>query len=209
MADRLSVLWTVFPTLAPRPWLSCSRCGKPRSHVSSGKFRINANGRRLDAWLFYRCADCERTWNRPLFERRPLASLEPGLREALTLNDPGLARRFAFDLVDLKRRCDHVESFDAVEIRKRRLAGSATRPAALDILLVAERPTRVRLERLLAEGLGLTRSRVRRLHDADRLSVMPLSSPALRRPLTGHLSVELGLAGFADAETICRAASGG
>ena len=47
----------------------CGGCGKKMVFECAGKFRVNANGRRLDVWLIYRCQRCGHTWNIPLYER--------------------------------------------------------------------------------------------------------------------------------------------
>src|SRR5262245_31300010 len=102
--DVVHVRWILSPKTPPRPWLACSRCGGERPFQASGKIRLNANGRRLDAWLIYRCAACDSTWNRPLFERRNVADFDRVTLAALETNAPNLVRRWAFDLTDLRRR---------------------------------------------------------------------------------------------------------
>ncbi len=37
----------------------CGGCGKKQEFVNSGKFRVNANGNRVDVWLIYRCKKCK------------------------------------------------------------------------------------------------------------------------------------------------------
>ncbi len=41
----------------------CGGCGKKQEFINSGKFRVNANGNRVDIWLIYRCKKCKHTWN--------------------------------------------------------------------------------------------------------------------------------------------------
>ena len=65
------------PRTPPRPWLACSRCRGIKPFRCSEKFRLNANGKRLDAWLIYRCASCDNTWNRPVLERRNRRDIDP------------------------------------------------------------------------------------------------------------------------------------
>lgn len=208
MSDSLAVLWTVSPAVAPRPWLHCSRCGAARPFVSSGRFRVNANGRRLDAWLIYRCAGCARAWNRPVLERRPLAALEPGLRAALEANDPALAERVALDLEDLRRRAGRVETAEQVAIARRLLGTAARRPRRLELRLVATAAGTSRLDRVLAEGLGLARARLLRLHEQGRLSLPGRARRALGRPLPARLELALALAGLPEADAVAQAAAG-
>ena len=104
MSGSICVLWTIVPCITPRPWLGCGTCGQVKPFSSSDKIRLNANGRRLDAWLIYKCSTCDATWNRPVIERQPVKSLDPDFLAALQANDPGLVRRSAFDLIGSLRR---------------------------------------------------------------------------------------------------------
>lgn len=63
MSGLQRIHWAIAPKTAPRPLISCSRCGTVKAYCSSGKFRVNANGKRIDVWLIYRCIDCDNSWN--------------------------------------------------------------------------------------------------------------------------------------------------
>ncbi len=207
MPNTLSVLWTVEPLFAPRPWLPCGRCGLVTAFRSSGRFRVNANGRRVDAWLVYRCGRCEKSWNRPLLERQPVASLDPGLLPALLANDAATARAVAFDLADLRRRAERVEILDRVEIRRLCRAGVPEAATRLDIELRTVRPVGLRLDRLLADGLGVPRARIGALQDAGHLTLP--ARRALRRPPPERSRLAVDLGDLPDAAAIARAAAGG
>lgn len=73
----------------------CGGCGKKMPFASAGKFRVNANGRRLDVWLIYRCKKCGHTLNIPLYERVSPGRIPQELYEGLLDNDPALAQRLA------------------------------------------------------------------------------------------------------------------
>src|SRR5216683_7280150 len=124
MSDTLRVQWTIVPRIAPQPWLKCNRCRGTRRFRSSEKIRVNANGKRLDAWLIYKCTSCDSTWNRPILERRHVRTIDPLFLMSLRTNEPRLARRLAFDAEDLRRRASHVEEFGDVVVRKEMLSES-------------------------------------------------------------------------------------
>jgi hypothetical protein len=208
MSCTLSVLWTVSPAFAPKPWRHCSRCGQARPFASSGRFRVNANGRRLDAWLIYRCADCGRTWNRPVLDRRPLDRIAPDVRAALEANDSDLAERVAFDLSDLARHSHRIERIEGVTIARSPVSLAPQQPQWLDLRLVATAAVRIRLDTILAEGLGLPRVRIRRLYEEGRLSCPLPGSRPLSRPLPERLGVALVLCGLPDRHAIAEAAAG-
>lgn len=87
----------------------CGRCGRKQKFECSGKFRVNANGRRLDVWLIYWCEACGRTLNVPVFERASLEKLGPELYERLMDSDPELVREYAADRGFFKSRGYQVE----------------------------------------------------------------------------------------------------
>ena len=208
MSATLSVLWTVSPSFAPNPWLHCSRCGQARPFASSGKFRVNANGRRLDAWLIYRCADCGRTWNRPVLDRRPVDRLAPDFGAALEANDAELAEHIAFDLADLGRHSHRIERVEGVTIARSPMSLAPEPPERLDLRLIATKAVRTRLDRILAEGLALPRARIRHLHEEGRLSLPSPGPRPLSRPPPERLGVALLLSGLPDRDVIAEAAAG-
>lgn len=73
----------------------CGGCGKKMRFVCAGKFRVNANGRRLDVWLIYRCEKCGHTLNIPLCERAAPGKIPGGLYKKFLENDRELAESYA------------------------------------------------------------------------------------------------------------------
>lgn len=206
MGKTLSVLWTITPQSEPRPRLTCSRCGGRQPFRNSGKFRLNANGKRLDAWLIYTCTACGQTWNRPVLERRTVASLDPMLLTALRMNDPGIARRLAFDLDGLSGHAGRIEHCGALQVRKTVLAAPPEPERSLEIRLAVPDPVRLRLDRLLAGELGLARRRLRDLERSGRLAFHSARARMLRRPVCDGLRLTLDLSQEPDGAAIAAAA---
>ena len=207
MCNLLRVRWTVTPRSPPEPWLACTGCGIARPFRCSGKARLNANGRRLDAWLIYKCPVCDKSWNRPLFERRPVQDIPPDMLAALQTNDPIWIRHQAFDLAALRSHAFHIEECAEVDVTKRVL----DRPDGWSILhveLSVDLPAGIRLDRLLARELGLSRARLQSLHRQERLRLEPGRSDALRKRVADGASIMLNLADEADQTMIGDAASG-
>lgn len=186
MSNILRVQWTIVPRTEPQPWLHCSRCRGPRCFRSSGKVRVNANGRRIDAWLIYRCLACDGTWNRPIVERREVAALDRQFLLSLQANDPDLVAALAFDVAGLKRWTGHVQEFDDVLVTRRVLAESVRPVALLEIECVVPQPIGLRVDRLLASELRLSRSAIQRLAKAAQIRTVPPGFD-LRRPLRDGL----------------------
>lgn len=207
MSGLLRIHWAIAPVTAPRPLINCNRCGGPRPYQCSDKFRVNANGKRIDVWLIYRCVDCDNSWNFTLLERRNRRDIEPAMLAALEGNDPAFARRHAFDAAALRGRVGHVEEFPEVTVRKRRL-DAADAAMVLELRLDLELPVSARLDRLLAGELGLSRTRLQALGEKGRVTIAPEGGRALRKPVRHGTIVRIDLAGEADRAAIFTAAGG-
>jgi len=184
--------WTIIPTTSPQPWLACSTCGTQRPFICSDRFRLNANGRKLDAWLIYRCTDCDKTWNRTLFERRSLRSVDPECLSALQSNDIGWIRRFAFDVDALRRHTQRIDEFADADI-KRTVTSVADDWTLLEIGLRNPIQVAIRLDRLLCTELGVSRSRLQTLDQAGKIRVEPERKSALKRMPCDGMRVVLDL----------------
>jgi len=197
MSDVLRVQWTIIPQRAPQPWLRCSRCGEARAFRSSGKIRVNANGKRVDAWLIYRCTSCHSTWNRPILERRHVRAIDRQFLTSLQSNEPRLVRRLAFDVGELKRRSERVEEFDDARVIRNVLSAAIAPARWLEILCAVPEPTGLRVDRLLASELGVSRSWIRRLEETAALAMLP-QGVRLRQPVRDGMRFVVGLAAAGD-----------
>ena len=167
MHESLRVTWRVTPLQPPLVRRRCSRCSTDMPFACSLKFRANAQKKRLDVWLIYRCRACEDVWNLPIFERAAVGEI--AAFDAIARNDPALALHYAFDRTRLMRH-GAVEEHPEVSIYKAHDAGCPRTAGAIAIALALARPCGLRLDRLLALGLGLSRSELGRLHQAGALA---------------------------------------
>lgn len=207
MQNSLRVRWTVIPLHAPQPVLACSTCAAPRSFRSSDRLRLNANGKKLDAWLIYKCTSCDKTWNRTLFERRPIRAIDPATLQALQSNDAAWARRHAFDLEGLRQKASRIEVFAESVVHKLML-GECNSEGSLEIVFAVPLPSQLRLDRLLASELAVSRSRLQRLDDAGALCFDPMRKDAMRRPVSHGSVVRIAVAGLPDCDALMLAACG-
>lgn len=72
----------------------CSGCGQKQIFASTGNFRINANGNRLDVWLIYQCEKCGHTYNLPIYERVRPGKIPKEEYEAFLSNDADMAYQY-------------------------------------------------------------------------------------------------------------------
>lgn len=208
MCTALQVRWTIIPKFAPRPWIACSGCGGLRAFRSSGRIRLNTNGRKLDAWLIYKCTLCDRTWNRPIFERQNVRDIDAATLEALQSNDPDWIRAEAFDLDALRRKAQRIDEFAELTVHKELLRDV---PGAehLEIELSVPFPTGTRLDRLLASELGIARSRLSGLRERALLRADPDRADLLRRRIRSGLRITVWLPELADPELAWKPSVGG
>lgn len=171
------VTWRVFPERTPWIVRTCPRCGVPTRFASSDRFRVNASGRKLDVWLVYRCSRCDLTWNLTVAERTTPEALGSVRLDAYHRNDRESAWRCAFDEALLRR------AWARPEPPPFRVERDPLPEGAVAIRFEIPLPVRVRLERILAGELGISRAALARLVSAD----VPL-----RRPVRDGQVIVLG-----------------
>jgi hypothetical protein len=208
MCSSIQVRWTLIPKIAPQPWLACSGCGGLRAFQSSDKVRLNANGRKLDAWLIYKCAGCGKTWNRTIFERKNVRDIDSATLEALQSNDPDWIRAETFNLEALRRKSQRISEFAELDIRKELLRETPDWKH-LEIEFSILLPTSARLDRLLASELLVSRSQLSALHQAGLLKTNPDRSDILRRQIRNGVRLTLDLSGLADSKMAWKARATG
>ncbi|MBQ9142919.1 MAG: DUF2441 domain-containing protein [Lachnospiraceae bacterium] len=69
MSYLQKIEYRIVPEESFRVKHNCGGCGCKRSFVSTKRFRVNANGSRLDVWLIYQCEQCKHTLNVAIYER--------------------------------------------------------------------------------------------------------------------------------------------
>ncbi|WP_306344711.1 DUF1062 domain-containing protein [Saccharothrix coeruleofusca] len=152
--------WVVVPTCLPLVLRRCHTCASGRFRAS-GKFRVNANHKLIDAWLLVLCAGCRGTVKLTVLERVNVRSVRPELLRRLNDNDPALIAELLQDDALLRRNRvsldwgttwrldtgspDHQDD-EVVDVRVHFAARIPIRPA-----------------RLIAQGCGLSRAEVERL----------------------------------------------
>lgn len=173
-----------------------------RAFQSSGKIRLNANGRKLDAWLIYKCVACDKTWNRSIFERQNVRDIDPEIYEALQSNDPGWIRAETFNLQALRRKAQRVDEFDDYIVEKVTLQEDANWTQLVIELLALDQAS-TRLDRLLASELRISRSQLQKLNKEGSLQVDgDHAANAMRRPIKRGTRVIIDLSREEDREQL-------
>jgi hypothetical protein len=167
----------------------CPRCKLTRRFASSGKFRVNAQKKRIDAWLIFRCTACDDRWNWPVHERRPVGALDPAELDALMRNDPTLAARHAWAAVEAGNAGAAADP--AVHVSVIAPATDATR--VIEVVLAITGAS-LRLDRLLAQALNLARREIEVLDETAAMTVIPAARKTLRRPADDGQRITIDLA---------------
>ncbi|MBU2663992.1 DUF1062 domain-containing protein [Actinoplanes bogorensis] len=168
--------WAVIPSCLPVVLRRCHVCAFGRFRAS-GKFRVNANHKLLDAWLLVLCESCGDTAKLTLFERKNVRTVRPELLDRLHDNDPGLVAELLADPLVHKRNRIALDWSGAW-----RLDTGDTPPPEAEVMEVSVRfaaPIPVRPVRLIAAGLGLPKAEVGRLLDEGRIVSMARMSGRL------------------------------
>ncbi|MFD9032902.1 DUF1062 domain-containing protein [Streptomyces sp. NPDC059567] len=162
----------------------CPTCASERFRAD-GRFRVNANHKRLDAWLLVLCTGCGETAKLTVFERMNVRSVRPELLDRLHANDPRLAFALLQDPVVRRRNRVALDWDDAWRLD----TGGSGHPdgEVVDVSVRFAARIPVRPVRLIAEGCGLSRAEVERLISDGRL----VAAVGLRGRLSGDFTFTL------------------
>lgn len=175
------IRWRVVALRPPRALRACAGCGGIRPFTSSGCFRVNAQKRRLDVWLIYRCVHCDGTWNLEVVSRVRPDAVDPAALSRWHQNDEAAALAVAFDAPRLARAGARVEAVGECRVERPDGVWPAPHEGGPAVRVELATPCDLRLERLLASELGLSRAAIRRLVGAGQLRIEPGGAEALRR----------------------------
>lgn len=187
----MNLLWRLLPKHTPIVLRRCPRCDVRTAFVSSDKFRINGQGRRLDVWLIYKCASCNQTWNSTILSRVSPESIGAELYQKFLDNDRDTAWRYAFDFEILKRNEVDFDRDVSIEVEGPPLDISSSAMSA-QIKIEPHLALNARLDALLAQRLGLTRRKLLALFESGAVSIDPTG--AIDRRIKRPLAVTVDLA---------------
>ncbi|MEM9190317.1 MAG: DUF1062 domain-containing protein [Myxococcota bacterium] len=180
----MAAVWMVRAMRSPRPRRWCRRCDDNQPFESTDKFRVNANGKKIDVWLIFACQGCGARWNHRLVQRRTVPQIGEDRYRRYLDNDVALARAEAFAMAgkDARRVPFEVER-------------SGDGPSA-EIEIHLEEPIDLRVDQLLAVGLGVSRGTLRRHLDRALLRKRVQHRDRIRLPAGLQLGPEHGHGGF-------------
>lgn len=186
-----TIEYRITPTEACKIIRNCSGCGRKEKFVSTGNFRVNANGNQIDVWLIYQCEKCKHTYNLTVYERIRPGKILKELYLAFLANDEETALQYGTDKELFSRNkaeadWDGLEyvieqvrenaDFDIAEsrrdVRERRGQSYFWKKDDEDKeRLVIHNPygIPIRADKILAEILGQSRTQVKKLLKEEKI----------------------------------------
>ena len=174
-------LWVIRELGLPAIVKACVSCRSTRHHPT-GKFRVNANGKLLDVWMLICCDRCGRTSKIPTHERIYVQALKSKRLLMFENNDPAMVRDLTMNGALAGEAAYQLDWSGTWELETDMPSCELERgdPAPLKVIIRFELPVPIRVEKLLATGLGLSRSAVRGMIDSGRIR-LPMAIDAKAR----------------------------
>lgn len=168
-----TIVWRVEATGAPVAVRPCGTCGADAEFSSTGLFRVNAQKKRLDVWLIYRCATCGSVWNSAVISRGNAKSVDSEKLKRFQNNDADLACACALDAGMLKRNGARRGKV-AFTVEGADIDGLG----ACQVQIECQQPLGLRLAEVLRRKLALSRGELARcveegcIHAADGTDIL-------------------------------------
>ncbi|MDP9829948.1 hypothetical protein J2S57_005697 [Kineosporia succinea] len=155
------------PTRLPLVVRRCHVCGGER-FTASGKFRVNAHHKVLDAWMLLLCTRCDDTVKLTVLERVSVRYVGAQLLDGLYENSPALIGALLLDPAVHNRNriaLDWEGAWDLEQsgARPQDLVRALRDEQALEVAVHFGAVIPVRVVNLIAQGFGLSRGEVKRL----------------------------------------------
>lgn len=157
--------WELVPDNLPIVKRNCPKCNQKSHYISNEKFRVNANKNNIDIWLIYQCEKCKSTWNMAIYERIKPNDINRYEYEKFLSNDKELAREYAFNLsVYNKNKAEVILEDVNYNLSQRKLEAYYINENELVIEIICKYPIEIRVDKLLSDKLGLSRSKIKDMH---------------------------------------------
>ena len=157
--------WELVPINLPIVRRNCPKCNEKSSYINTKRFRVNANKSNIDVWLIYQCEKCKSTWNMTIYERIKPYDINKDEYEKFLSNDKELAREYAFNLsIYNKNKAEVILEDVNYELIQRKLEAYYINENGLVIEIVCKYPIELRVDKLLSDKLGVSRSQIKSMH---------------------------------------------
>lgn len=197
--------YEIVPAESFRVIRKCSGCGAKARFHNTGKFRVNANGNKLDIWLIYQCETCKHTFNLTIYERKKPSSIPADEYKCFLSNDENLAKTCGTNLQLFKQNQAEVDMQNLKYYYQKQL--ELHDPNCYDghIMIQIHNPgcLKIRPEKQIAEIIGLSTSYVKKLLDRRVISTDFVSSQFVSVNIQQHIWDEVTNTGDINATATC------
>lgn len=144
---------------------SCPKCGRKTYFKNTKKFRVNANGNKLDVWLIYQCEECKHTLNLAIYERQKVSCIPKEEYQRFQENNEQLAETYgkAMQLFRKNKADIDLEKINYEFVKVNEIVEHVNFADQIVITINNPYQLKIRPEKQIAEALGLSRSRVKNL----------------------------------------------
>lgn len=153
---------------------NCPKCGRKANYINTRKFRINANGSKLDIWLIYQCVECKHTFNLAIYERKKVSSIPKEEYQCFLDNDEQLAEMYGKNMQLFQTNKAEID-FDRLHYGLVKLHGTIENSGfGEQILITVKNPwqLKIRSEKQIAMVLGLSRNQVKSLLEKGEIELV-------------------------------------
>lgn len=168
---------------------NCAGCGRKTHFQNTNKFRANANGNKLDVWLVYQCSVCKHTLNLAIYERQKVSSIPEKEYSSFVNNDEELALMYGRDIQLFKKNKAEVdfeetgfEVLKVLECKALDVQDAATEDGGMrQVVITINNPygLKIRPEKQIAMVSGLSRSKVQKLVQQERIKLEEISPQSI------------------------------
>ena len=157
---------------------NCPKCGRKTYFKNTKKFRVNANGNKLDVWLIYQCEECKHTLNLSIYERREVSSIPKEAYRCFLDNEERFAEMHGKN-VQLFRKNKVTIDFEKVNYEFVKLHETMEYGDFEEQIVIAvnnPHQLKIRPEKQIAEAFKLSRSQVKKFMMQGRIRVEDVSA---------------------------------
>ena len=152
---------------------NCPKCGKKTHYINTKKFRVNANGNKLDIWLIYQCVECKHTFNLAIYERKKVSSIPKEEYQCFLDNNEQLAETYGKNMQLFRTNKADID-FDRLHygLIKLHETMESSGPGG-QIVITVKNPysMKIRSEKQIAMVLGLSRNQVKSLLEKGGIEI--------------------------------------
>ena len=153
---------------------NCPKCGRKSHYINTKKFRVNANGNKLDIWLIYQCAECKHTLNLAIYERKKASSITKEEYRCFLDNDEQLAEIYCKNMQLFRTNKADID-FDRLHYGVIKLHETKENSGfGEQIIITVKNPNqmKIRSEKQIAMVLGLSRNQVKSLLEKGEIELV-------------------------------------